>query len=134
MKQLIDLTDTALSAMVKMSQGNPGAAVALAALYKNSPKIDPQAMEGIGPILLLDSFGIYGSHIYVLYNDICDRNITKMITVLRACQLGFFSALTLKQACATEDRSGKLMVPISDLYLQVKERLVDFDRQQPINA
>ncbi len=127
-KEIIELTDTPLSAMVKMSKGNPGAASALVAIFKAVPIVDPDAaFGGLGAILLLDSYGIYGTDIYILWSDICERNTTKTIAVLRAVQLGFFSSAVLVDAAHRQDRTGKALVPVEELYLKVKERLPNFD-------
>lgn len=128
MKERIQLKDTPLDMFVKMSDGNPGALNVLMDLFKIESSIDPDsALGGIGSILSLDSYGIYGSDIYILHNDICDRNISKMVAVLRAVQLGFFSAHKLREACSKQDRSGKETVPVETLYNMVKERLPNFN-------
>lgn len=130
MKQRIELTDSTMSAMTKMADGNHGAAnVLLTMLYEGS-KIDPDNAFGcLGNILLLDSFCIYGTDIYILHNDICDRNMAKTLAVLRATQLGLFSRATLADACHRQDRSGKQLVPVDELYAKVKEQLPNFDNQ-----
>lgn len=69
----IELTDTVQDMMVKMADGNPGAITALVDLYTKSPTIDPDsAMADIGAILMFDNYGIYGSDIYIIWNDKCD--------------------------------------------------------------
>lgn len=84
-------------------------------------------MGGLGKILALDTLEIYGTNIYVLWNDICDRNTSKMIAVLRANQLGFISDQILKDACHRQDRSGRKTIPVEELYSKVIERLPRFD-------
>lgn len=124
----INLTDTTLDIIVKMSEGNPGAAVALMEIVKNGEAIDPQSFAGgVGAVLSLDTYGIYGSDIYILWSDICEKNLPKMLAVLRACQLGLFSSNTLKVAASRQDRTGKSMIPVEDLYVKVKEQLKEFD-------
>ena len=127
-KERIQLTDSTLDVITKMSEGNPGALTVIMQLL-SSEKIDPDsALGGLGNILSLDSYGIYGSDIYIFHNDICDRKINKMIAVLRAVQLGFFSSHKLRTACAKQDRSGKNDVPVDILYQMVKEALPNFDK------
>lgn len=124
----IKLNDTTLSAVSKMSEGNPGAGITLMEMLTEGEKIDPDsALGGFGSILSLDTHGIYGTDIYIFHNDICGGEISKVIAVLRACQLGLFSPSILKDACSRQDRSGVSMVPVADLYAKVKERLPDFD-------
>lgn len=118
-----------MDVMIKMSDGHPGALNALLEILK-SDSIDPDAaLGGLGTILLLDSFGIYGSDIYILHCDICNRDLPKTLAVLRAVQLGFFDRETLRDACHRQDRSGKSLIPVDDLYAKVKERLPNFDAQ-----
>lgn len=82
---------------------------------------------GMGKILLLDTYGIYGTDIYVLYNDICERNLSKMVAVIRATQLGLFNSNILKDACSRQDYSGRKLVPLDELCQKVKERLPLFN-------
>ncbi len=123
----IKLEDTTKEMCAKMSDGNPGAmGVIMQILTSNS--IDPDnIMGGIGVVLHLDSMGIYGTDIYVLHNDICRSEMPKTLAVIRAVQLGMFSRSILKDACSRQDRSGRNLVPVQELYEKVKERLPNFD-------
>lgn len=124
----IQLTDNAFTAMMKMADGNPGAATVIMQMIKEGETIDPDsAFGGLGAIMSLDSYGIYGTDIYVLHSDICDNDLPKTLAVLRAVQLGFFNRDTLKYACNQQDYSGKQLVPVDDLYQQVKKRLPNFN-------
>ena len=124
---IIEGTDSVSSILSKMSKGNLGATKVLNDIIKN-PNIDPDnVMGGLGAILSLDTHGIYGTDIYVLYNDICDRKLPKMLAVVRACQLGFLRTSVLKDACGRQDRSGKHLIPVEELYNKVKKRLPRFD-------
>lgn len=128
-QQRIKLTDTTMDVVVKMSDGNPGAMNAIVGLLKpENANIDPDDIMGsLGSILKLDSFGIYGTDIYVLFSDICNRNIAKFIAVIRATDMGLFSRDTLKDASHRQDYSGRKMIPVDDLYKKIKESLPDFD-------
>lgn len=124
----ITLCDNAKSAVIKMCEGNPGAITALMEILKCAKQVDPDYfMGGLGKILALDTLEIYGTNIYVLWNDICDRNTSKMIAVLRANQLGFISDQILKDACHRQDRSGREIIPVEELYVKVVERFPRFD-------
>ena len=80
MKSRIELTDSTVSALTKMSDGNPGAASAMVEIIQKGGKIDPDsAMGGLGAILSLDTHRIYGTDIYVLFSDICDKDVAKML-------------------------------------------------------
>lgn len=119
----INLSDNAAVVVTKMSVGNPGAMNVIIELFKRGNEIDPDdPMCGIGRVLFLDTLGIYGTDIYVLYNDICQRDLAKMCAVLFAVQFGFFDGAILKDACARQDYSGRELVPVEDLCLKVKER------------
>jgi hypothetical protein len=123
----IELNDSTMDVVMKMSDGNPGAMQVIMQMLQPND-IDPDnGLGGLGPILLLDTYGIYGTDIYILHSDICDRDLVKTLAVLRATQLGIFSERTLKDACHRQDRSGKDMVPVEELYLKVKQRLRNFD-------
>jgi hypothetical protein len=129
MNERIKLTDSTMDVVVKMSEGNPGAMNVIMQLLQPNA-IDPDnLMGGLGAILTLDSIGIYGSAIYVLNSDLCGGNLAKMLAVLRATQLGFFSREVLKDACHRQDYSGRKLVPVEKLYLKVKEHLPNFDNQ-----
>lgn len=125
----IQLTDTTMDALVKMADGNPGAATAMIAIMKDAEKIDPDsALGGLGNILQLDDIGIYGTDIYVLWSDICERDSVKFIGVLRAVQLGFFDRRILKDAASRQDYSGRGMVPVDELLIKVREVLPEFGK------
>lgn len=105
----IDLSDTVTTTLVKMAQGNPGALQTMVELIKSGPIIDPQAaMPDVLPLLNLDSYEIYGSDIYILYNDKCGRDVRKMMVLLRATQLGFMSPTLLQALAADQTRSVNL--------------------------
>lgn len=85
----IQLTDTVLEMIMKMVDGNPGAIMSITELMNNAETIDPQSAFGsISPILSLDTNEIYGSDIYILFNDKCKRDSRKCLLLLRAVQLG----------------------------------------------
>lgn len=126
----IKLTDTPMSAIAKMSDGNPGAATVLMHMLTEGGKIDPDDfMGGLGAIMALDSHAIYGTDIYVLHSDICGKELAKTLAVLRAVQLGFFKESVLQDACSRQDYSGRELVPVEELYEKVKERLPNFDAE-----
>ena len=93
----IELKDNIMSAMIKMSEGNPGAARAMMEICTKGSAIDPQgAMGGFGAIMLLDTWEIYGSSIYVLFNDKCKGDVRRMMLLIRAAQLGHISHTRLQ--------------------------------------
>jgi hypothetical protein len=105
MMSRIELTDTAMDALVKMAEGNPGALTAMMDILKKHEDIDPQgAFGGIGAIMLLDTWEIYGTDIYILYNDKCQRDARKMLMIMRATQMGLFDRVKLCDMAADQMR------------------------------
>lgn len=105
----IELTDSTTDALVKMAEGNPGAIHAMMAILEHHDSIDPQAMMGgLGSILLLDTWEIYGTNIYVLFNDKCNRDVRKFLLLERACQLGHLPQSKLKTMAADQMRQINL--------------------------
>jgi hypothetical protein len=125
----IEATDNQLSIVMKMSNGNPGAVTVLAKAMKLSPSIDPQCAFGpFGPPLSLDTFGIYESHIWVLYKDVCNQDMVLMLALLRAVQLGIMLETELHTAI---DKPFEFAAARAQQLLeQVKEELVDFGAAQ----
>lgn len=116
----ITLEDTQMDVLVKMAEGNPGALTAMMDILEKHDAIDPQAfMGGLGAIMTFDTYGIYGTEIYILWNDKCGKDVRKLLMLLRACQLGFLP-------------SEKLKVMAEDQMLQVdltEEEWADYDKQ-----
>lgn len=97
-KERIKLEDTTQDIIVKMSDGNPGAINAMVKLLTLPSTIDPKCAWGpIGPFISLDTNGIYGADIYILYNTHCNQNAHKLAVLLRASQLGIFPSSKLKK-------------------------------------
>jgi hypothetical protein len=125
----INLSDTFMTAMIKMADGNPGAINALMDLSLASPTVDPEsAMGPYAPLLSLDTHQIYGSAIWILYKDVCKQNARTMLMLLRAVQLGLFSEGAL-QRLSQEDRSETISAEkMTELDMQVCARLEQFQR------
>jgi len=95
----ITLEDTEMSAVMKLSEGNPGAAKVCIRLLKESGDIDTDSfLGGLGTLLSLDTEHVYGPAIWMLYKDVCKESLWKTVAVLRSCQLGFLSNATLHHA------------------------------------
>jgi len=127
----IKINDTFLDVIVKLSNGNPGAIAALSEIAVQAEKIDPESVVGaLGPVLAFDTYGIYGTEIYILYNDKCGRNIRKLLILLRAVQLDFLPVIKLKKMA--EDQMGQINLTQEEWFTidkQVCARLPQF--QQP---
>ena len=119
----IKLTDTTIDAIVKISEGNPDAVNICAQILTETEKIDPDILfGGISNLLLLDTFNIYGSEIWMLYKDVCGEDITDMLAILRGCQLGFISSSQLRNAIKNRGDG----IDINIILNQVKEYLPNF--------
>ena len=125
----INLNDTFIVSIMKMSDGNPGAVTAITALSTVNPSVDPEsAMGPYAPLLSLDTHRIYGSAIWILYKDICKQNARTMLMLLRAVQLGLFSESAL-QRLSQDDRSETISAEkMTELDMQVCARLNQFQR------
>lgn len=127
----VQLMDTPVTAMVKMSEGVPGAVVVLSSLFAETPKIDPQsALGGLGVMLYLDDMGIYGSKIWILYKDICGQDIRSVVALIRAVQLGLLPERELKRAIMD---SFKHTLDVPALVTKVEEELEEFQKAPVVN-
>jgi hypothetical protein len=116
-----------------MGGGNPGAIQALIKICEDAPKIDPDDFAnkalpgekpiGLGPILHLDSNGIYEHRIWMLYKDVCNFSTTRVIGLLRAVQLGLLKPCKLDYAI---DNHGQGL-NIDGTLRKVKEKLANFN-------
>ena len=125
-KERIQLTDSMMDIVMKMSEGNPGAVTVIAQLIKENARVDPDSALGeLGTILHLDSAGIYASDIWMVYKDICGQNIVSFIGLFRAIQMGYMPTSELKTALKQPYASladGRL----HEVLGQVRERLPAF--------
>jgi hypothetical protein len=86
---IIELTDTVNDILKKVSKGNPGALnVCCSMIKKGDERENDSSMGGVAYLLLLDEFEIYGPEIWMLFKDVCDRDLLLTMGMLRACQLG----------------------------------------------
>lgn len=124
----IDLTDSPMSAMMKMAEGNPGAITVLLKLLEQGEAIDPDAaFGGFANILSLDTHDIYGSEIWMFYKDLCGHDLTNMIGLMRAVQLGFLSESELRSAIQKGAPSADW---IAQNVAKVRERLPNFGKAE----
>lgn len=93
----IKLHMTLTDVVVTMSKGVIGTARVLADVVKHADAIDPNNMpQGLGFMMMCDTYGIYGSDIWLLYKDACQEDLGKMMLAVRATQMGFISESQLK--------------------------------------
>ena len=120
-REKISMNDTPMQIVMKLADGNPGAIRVCAQLLGDTTDPD-NFLGGMGNLLALDSHGIYGSNIWMLFKDVCHQNVVGMVTVLRAVQLGFYSESDLWKAI-----DGTIKLQIEPLYLSVKQHLPNFN-------
>lgn len=70
--------------LITMSEGNPGAQTCMMEMLQT----DPMARLDI---LYFDSMGIYGSKIYMLWNDCCGRDMSKFEETIQYLRSGAVS-------------------------------------------
>ena len=70
--------------LITMSEGNPGALTCMLEMLQT----DPMALLDI---LYFDSMGIYGSKIYMLWNDCCGRDMSKLRETIQYLRSGAVS-------------------------------------------
>lgn len=108
-KTKLELTDNFMEIMLKMSEGNPGAATVLMNIMNNPHVFAPA--DPIMVILQLDSLGIYGSHIWILYKDVCKEDITLLNIVLKHVSYGEISREKLREHINTSKKFNNLYTP-----------------------
>ncbi len=81
----IKLNDDINDIIVKLSDGNPGAMSMLFGIIKHK---EDDFVDLLSIFLTIDKMGLYGSHLYMLWNDCCNRDTEKTIQVIYAYQKG----------------------------------------------
>jgi hypothetical protein len=120
---------TVQDAMMLLADGNPGAIRAMCALAKCASTADPGNFLGpFGPVFLLDSAGIYGSAIWILYKDVCGENAVRTLAVLRSGQLGIIPAERLTQVISAHMERTAAEFDADLVWTQVCERLPAFQK------
>jgi hypothetical protein len=120
--------DNAMTAIMKLAGGSPGALQVCSQMFKRGPEIDPQGgIGGFGTLLQLDSLHIYGSRIWLLYKDICRENLVTTMACLRGWQLGIVNQKDLIRAidnAESGNRAHSLDLPA--ILAAVRARIGDF--------
>jgi len=126
----IELTDSTTDIIMKMSEGVIGAVVCITRVLKEGVLIDPDSGFGpFGSLLGADSLGIYGSNLYILWNDLCKQDPKLFIALFRAYQLGFISGPLLQAVSKDRARlNNDNEIDIIDLHNKVCEKLENFQK------
>lgn len=120
----IQMHDTVMEIIVKMSEGVPGAITVLTQILKEGANIDPDSIMPAASVLMLDTMDIYGPRIWRLYRDVCGQDLTKTLACIRGSQLGFVSDDAINRAIDEDPES----LDVDSLLVQVQERLENFGR------
>lgn len=113
--------------VLAMTEGNKGAMSVIMKLSAHSKEIDPDAFGGgLSNILLLDTLNIYGWRIWGLFKDVCKENLTLMIAVLRAYQMGQLAGVTKDALYHAIENRGEGIDPNAALAAVV-EQLPNFN-------
>lgn len=135
MSERLTMMDTGPQMVEKLCDGNPGAINVMMQLSIGSQSIDPQSMLGaFAPLLSLDTHGIYGADIYVLWKDKCGGDTRRMCMLLRAIQLGFISEIRVKAMAA--EHCGVINLTDeewNELDAKVCDSLTEFAKPIPSN-
>jgi hypothetical protein len=115
------LEDTGMTMMMKVTEGNLGALKVLGGIMMEGKRIDPYT-DPILIILNIDSMGLYGHRIWMLYRYVCKQNLSKTIAVLRAWQLGLCPEAVINHAI--DNRGSGL--DLEELCGKVKAELPNF--------
>ena len=111
--------------IVDLSEGNPGAILAMSEMVKIADVVDPSNMgKQNSPILNLKWAGLKGWRIHVLFADLCGNDPALAIAVLRACQLNIISENELLCACENEGiLPDRTLLKVWDLVPKVKAKV-----------
>jgi len=123
----LGLADSVQDVIFKMSEGNPEGLAVCAEMFAKGSEIDlDSALGGLGSVLQLDTLGIYGSNIWLLFKDVCGQSLPTTIAVLRAYQLGFISEDDIWGAIRAAETGQPIILDVFTAVSQVKKRLPSF--------
>ncbi len=122
---------TTQEVVMALCNGNPGAISVLSQLIKLGQlgEVDPEnANREWCYLLALDELDLYGDAIWLLYSDICNRDIIKTAAALRAFQLGLVAELEIESTinfCRTG--TGKNWLKDVDFIKAVQNLIPSFN-------
>lgn len=88
--------------VIELSNGNPGAFAFLMEIMSGNTA---NAVAGLTIIPKIEKCGIKGTDLYVLWSDLCDKNVQKVAVLCKTCPDD-----VLKDACGRQDYSGRKLV------------------------
>jgi len=127
MARITSLNMTGTDILIAMADGNPGAITACMTLMEDAERVDPDSVLGaMSPIFALDTLGIYGSRIWMLYKDVCKQDTARVLALLRAHQLGQIAGVTSRALNHAIDNRGD-GIDVDAALAAVKQRLPAFN-------
>lgn len=106
---ILSASDDLERAIVKIGNGNPGAAVALVELVARCRSIDPKCDHPFGPLIQLDHYKITGPFFYAMYADLCDADMVRLLALLRWAEMGRLKPSLLRAAIT--HKMGRHLAP-----------------------
>lgn len=86
----------------EISNGNPGAMMVLMSMLNGSIE---ECVAGITIIPIIKEYGIKGTNLYVLWGDLCNKDLSKVAQLCKDCPKDI-----LIDACSRQDYSGRALV------------------------
>lgn len=86
--------------LIKLSDGNPGAMTFLMSIFAGLPTV-----ETLSIMYKIETCGIKGTDLYVLYSDLCNKDMSKVIKLCEKCPDDI-----LINACSRQDYSGRELI------------------------
>jgi hypothetical protein len=115
------LEDSIIDIIIKMSNDDSGATVILSDIIEQGERIDPYMDSSFIYIFDLDEMEIYGTDIWILYEDVCDSNVANFIALLRSRRLGYTTTEEIKEKIRNQKAFD-----FSKILSKIKKDLPDF--------
>jgi hypothetical protein len=126
----LNLDDSLIDSIIKLSEGNIGAARVCTDLFatKIIERTDPDSLFGAaGTLMNLDTLGIYGSRIWQLFKYVCTEQYENIVILFRAWQLGFIGEEEILAAVeASYSNASASNINFPDLLQKVQNELPNF--------
>lgn len=88
MTGILSHSDTLEQAVIRLTEGDPGAATALAEVVAHARAVDETCDHPFRYLLQLDRYKVRGPHLHVFFKDVCHSDIVEMLGVLRWAEMG----------------------------------------------
>ncbi|MEE3417776.1 MAG: hypothetical protein VZQ62_00385 [Methanosphaera sp.] len=75
----INLSDNLMESITKLSEGNPGALNVLMGIVD---KFKNDTVKVFSKFSIIDTMNLYGSNLYMLWNDCCGRDLDKTLKII----------------------------------------------------